>query len=223
MIRSKNAGRALFAAACAAVIAHQPALSVQAHTATDSWAPVELPPPPQPEPVSIVSAHSALLLLDFSIANCTQAKRPDCVLSIPYVHSLLEKARAHHMLIIYSAGPPASKTPTQAPAALARSADEPLVRAGVDKFFRSDLASILDKHHIRTVIITGTSAQGAVLYTATGAALRKLKVVVPVDGYSSEPPFASFAELYTAWQLKHVTPMIGRQVTLTRTDLISIR
>jgi nicotinamidase-related amidase len=90
----------------------------------------------------------------------------------------------------------------------------------VDKFFRTDLEQILAKAAIHTVIVTGTSAQGAVLYTASGAALRGLRVIVPVDGMSADNPFA---ELYTAWHLVNAPGSISSLVTLTRTDLITIR
>ena len=68
----------------------------------------------------------------------------------------------------------------------------------------------------QAVITVGTAAHGAVLYTASGAALRGLKVIVPVDGTSAD---ILYAEQYTAWHLVNA-PRDGAQVTLTRIDLI---
>jgi nicotinamidase-related amidase len=48
------------------------------------------------------------------------------------------------------------------------------------------------------VIIAGTTAEGAVLHTATGAAMRGFKVIVPIDGMSAG---TLDAEQYTAWYL----------------------
>jgi len=93
---------------------------------------------------------------------------------------------------------------------------EPVVKSGVDKFFGTDLEKILREEGIKTVILVGTSAHGAVLHTATGAALRGLQVIVAVDGVSAGKPYA---EQCTAWHLVNA-PGSRRQVTLTRTDLI---
>jgi nicotinamidase-related amidase len=52
------------------------------------------------------------------------------------------------------------------------------------------LGSPLKKAHgIKTVIVTGMSAQDAVVGTGSGAAQRGYKVIVPVDGMSAEDPY----------------------------------
>ena len=89
--------------------------------------------------------------------------------------------------------------------------------SGPDKFMNTDLDKILKEKGIKTVIVVGTSGEGAVLNTAAGAALRGYKVIVPVDGVSSTNPYA---EQYTAWHLTNA-PRIGPQVTLTRIDLVA--
>jgi nicotinamidase-related amidase len=70
------------------------------------------------------------------------------------------------------------------------------------------------------LIVTGTSAHGAVLYTASEAAVRNFEVIVPVDGSSAETPFA---ELVTAWLLKNAPGSVSAHVTLTSTPQITIR
>ena len=80
----------------------------------------------------------------------------------------------------------------------------------------TDLEKILKDKGIQTVIVTGTSANGAVLYTGSGAALRGMKVIVPVDGLSSKD---LYAEQLTVWQLAH-GPGFGKQITITRSDMI---
>lgn len=182
----------------------------------DTWRTVTIPPPPKLAPQSVDSRDTALLLLDFSVATCNDKRRPSCVRSIAPVAKLLARARARHMLVVYSIG---GKVSHEVPAPLAKHDHEPTVAAGVDKFFRTDLEQILVKAGIHTVIVTGTSAHGAVLYTASGAALRGMRVIVPVDGFSADDPFA---ELYTAWHLANAPASISSHVTLTRTDLITI-
>jgi hypothetical protein len=60
-------------------------------------------------------------------------------------------------------------------------------------------------------------AHGALLYTASGAALRGLKVVVPTDGMSSKDPFG---ELSVAWILVNAPASVSKNVTLTRSGMI---
>jgi nicotinamidase-related amidase len=99
---------------------------------------------------------------------------------------------------------------------LALAANDPRVKSKSDKFLNTDLEKILKDKGIQTVIVTGNSANGAVLYTGTGAALRGLKVIVPVDAMSANEPFE---ELITVWQLAH-GPGFGQLVTITKSDII---
>jgi len=89
---------------------------------------------------------------------------------------------------------------------------------GPDKFLGSDLEKRLKDRGIKTVIVTGTSAQGAVVGTGSGSAQRGYKVIVPVDGMSSEDPYM---EQYAAWHMYKGGPaIVTDQVTLTRSDMI---
>ena len=69
------------------------------------------------------------------------------------------------------------------------------------------------------MILTGTAAQTTVLHTGAAAALRGMRVVVPVDGMSSND---AFGELYTAWHLASAARIMN-QVTLTTVDMIAYR
>jgi nicotinamidase-related amidase len=90
------------------------------------------------------------------------------------------------------------------------------VSSGPDKFLNTDLEKILRDRGIKTVIVTGTAAEGAVLNTAAVASLRGFKVIVPVDAASSVLPYS---EQYTAWHLANA-PLVSRNVTLTKLELI---
>lgn len=208
-------------AGCMALLGavHAQAQTPAEPTIIDTWKEVATPPPPSLAPVSVDAAHGALLIFDVLAVNCVPEKRPSCVRTVPHIRHLLDMARARHMLVVYSAGLPSSPVPPDPVAALAPQAGEPMVRASVDKFVGSNLEQILRDHHIDTVIVTGTSAEGAVLYAASGAALRGMKAVVPVDGMSAVQPFA---ELYTAWHLKNAPAALSSHVVLTRSDMISI-
>ena len=95
---------------------------------------------------------------------------------------------------------------------------EPVVKASVDKFHGTGLEAFLKGRGVKTVLIVGTAAEGAVLHTATAAAMRGFDVVVPVDGMSSSE---LYAEQYTAWHLVNA-PGSRRRTRLTRTDMIRI-
>jgi nicotinamidase-related amidase len=83
----------------------------------------------------------------------------------------------------------------------------------------SDLEQRLKDRGVKTMIVTGTSAQGAVAGTSNGAVQRGYKAVVPVDGMSAEDPYN---EQYTAWHLYKGGPAgLTENVTLTRSDLIN--
>lgn len=213
---SPRAHRLLLAVtACALAVTSLPS-AARTPDIIDTWSTVTIPPPPKVAAQTVDSHDTALLLLDFSVATCNEKTRPSCVSSIPRVAKLLARARAHHMLVVYSVG---GKLSHEVPAPLRKQDHEPTVAAGADKFFRTDLEQILAKAGIHTVIVTGTSAHGAVLYTASGAALRGMRVIVPVDGFSADHPFA---ELYTAWHLVNAPASISSHVALTRTNLITI-
>ena len=217
MPRPSNARGVILSATIVTWLVLIPLPRSSAATIIDSWKSVTVPPPPELQSVSVDGATTALLVLDFSVDTCTEVRRPSCVRSIPLVARLLGNARSHGVLVAYSVGGTASSKTVEP---LAPRDGEPIVKAGVDKFFGTDLDKILSSRGIKSVIVTGTSAHGAVLYTASAAALRGMQVIVPVDGYSADNPFA---ELYTAWHLRNAPASVSAHVTLTSTQLIVIR
>lgn len=183
-----------------------------AATIIDEWASIKAPPPPMLKPVTIDKGTTALLMLDFNEQTCNMQRRPRCVASIPHVKKVLDQARTAHMPVVYSLG--GGGKPSDLPSTIAPTADEPIVSSGVDKFAKTDLEKILKDKGVKTVIVVGAAAHGAVLYTASTAATDGFKVIVPVDGISADIPYA---EQYTAWHLANA-PRIGDAVTLTTLD-----
>lgn len=178
------------------------------------WYKVKPPPPVKLKTVKVNPADTAFLILDIIKPSCNEKRRPRCVASAPKIGAFLKRVREKRMLVVYSTYPPntaAAILPEVAP-----KGDEPLVTASVDKFFHTDLEKILKDRHIKTVIIAGTTAEGAVIHTATQAALRGYKVIVPVDGMSAG---TLYAEQYTAWHLVNA-PGSKKETTLTTFDRI---
>ena len=188
--------------------------AVHAQTVVDVWDTVKAPPAPELKSVTLDPKSTALLLLDFNKQTCNAAQRPRCIASIPKVAKLLDDARTSGVLVVYSLS--AGAAVADIAAELAPKANEPIVASGPDKFLGTDLEKILKEKNIKTVIVNGTAAHGAVLYTASEAAFRGMKVIVPVDGLSAE---ALYPEQYTVWNLANA-PRVSTQVTLTKTDMI---
>lgn len=184
-----------------------------AQTIVDEWATVKAPPAPALKLVTIDPKVTALLILDIQKQACNVERRPRCVASVPSIQKLLSQARAEKVPVIYSlgrAGTVADILPEVAPLG-----GEPLVRSLSDKFYGTELEKILKDKAIKTVIIVGTAANGAVLYTTSGAVFRGFQVIVPVDGMSEN----TYVEQYTAWHLANVPGFVDR-VILTRIDMI---
>jgi nicotinamidase-related amidase len=199
-------------AAMTALVVGAFALPAQAANIVDEWASVKAPAAPALKPVTVDPKTTALLMLDFMNQNC--GKRPRCVASIPAMKKLLEAARAAKTAVVYSII--ANTTPADVIKDVAPQADEPHVLSGPDKFLNTDLDKILKDKGIKTVIAVGTSSNGAVFFTASGAAFRGMNVVIPVDGMSSVDAIAEYA---TAIDFM-TAPQVSAKTTLTKSDMI---
>ena len=184
-------------------------------TVIDEWGSVKAPPPPEVKTATVDPKTTALFLLDFNKQTCNAERRPRCIASLPRVQKLLAAARAAKSTVVYSLSPGAAAADVAPDLAPAK--EDPVVTSGPDKFLGTDLERILKEHHISTVIVTGTAAHGAVLHTASGAALRGLRVIVAVDGISAE---TLYPEQYALWHLVNA-PRISNQVSLSSTDRIT--
>jgi len=200
---------------CALVLA-LPLCGVAQADIIESWKSVPMPPPPALKTVTVTDpAHTALLLLDFDTSTCNEKARPTCVASLPYIANLLGRARQANLMTVYSLT--STGTLAAVPPVIAAKGDEKVVQSGVDKFLNTDLETALKTNGIQTMIIVGTMAHGAVLYTAIEASLRGFKVVVATDGMSSKEPFG---ELSTAWILANAPASVTKNITLTRSSMI---
>jgi nicotinamidase-related amidase len=185
------------------------------------WADVTSPAVPMIQPVIVDPATTALLVLDMSGTQnpakgpCNAVTRPRCIASIPAVQNLLAAARKYQVFVIYSVSKNGGRSDIAT--ALAPLPSDPVVQSGPNKFVGTNLSQLLARRRIKSVIIVGTGAEGAVLDTATDAILREnLHVIVPVDGISST---SLYAEQYVVWHLLHAPGLIGN-VTLTRSAMI---
>jgi nicotinamidase-related amidase len=191
------------------------AATAQAATIVDEWGSVKAEAAPALKPATVDPKTTAVLVMDLVKGSCNNERRPRCVASIPAIAKFLAEARAKGVTIINTvagSGGVADILPDVAP----KPGEEILTGTVANKFIRTDLAKMLKDKGITTVIPIGTAAHGAVLYTGTEAAFLGLKVVVPVDGATSEN---LFAEQAVAWMFAN-SPGVAQQTTLTSFGMI---
>jgi nicotinamidase-related amidase len=183
-----------------------------AQTLIEEWNSAKLPPPPELKSATLIPNETALLVMDFTTQTCTPERRPRCAASVAKVRKLVEEARGKGATIIYSVAVPNSTAADILKDLTPAAGEQVLPPLGPDKFVNSDLEATLKQKGIKTVIAMGTQAQTSVLHTASSAALRGFRVIVPVDAMSADNVFP---ELYTAWHLANAA-RISNQVTLTK-------
>jgi nicotinamidase-related amidase len=189
-----------------------------AATIIDEWATAKAEAAPELKPATVDPKTTAVLVMDLVKGSCNAERRPRCVASIPVIEKFLAEARAKGATIINTiagSGTVADILPPVTP----KEGETVLDKTVANKFVRTDLEKILKDKGITTVIPIGTAAHGAVLYTGSEAAFRQFKVVLPVDGASSEN---LFAEQAVAWLFARA-PVVSAQTTLTRFDMIKFQ
>lgn len=212
MVRSSGFVGAAAAAFSASLIVCSP--GAQAQGVVGEWAAVKPPPAPELKPVTVDPKTTALLVMDFSQGNCRPDRRARCVAAIPHEKSLIDRARAASVLIVYTFTP--NMKPGDFVQAIAPQPGDPSVIAGPNKFKGTDLDRILKDHGIKTLIATGTAPNGAVLFTAFEATSLGYQVVIPVD---TMPGDTAYAEQSTIFSLDHTLGPIKR--IMTSSEMIS--
>ena len=182
------------------------------------WSKAVAPPAPELKEVTVDPATTALLFLDIMKAGCTA--RPRCVAAVPNMIRLHDGARAHNMLVWYSlvgVDGKATAEDVMDPKIKPR-AGEWFRQPGADKFLGSTLEPLLKQANIKTVIICGNSYQGATVGTASEAAQRGYKVIIPVDCSAGEDVYN---EQYATYHLAKSGPAyLTGAVTLTRSTMV---
>ena len=189
--------------------------SARAGNIIEEWAGVKAPAAPALKPATVDNKTDALLVIDMVAETCNAQARPRCVETIPAIQKLLNDARAKGMTVIYALGISGKEILP----ALAPKDGEPIVKSGADKFVHTELEKMLKDKGITGIIVVGTLAYGGVLHTASQAAFRGFKVIVPVDGMSSPNANTLYSEQYTVWHLAN-GPGLATNVTLTKIDMI---
>src|SRR5438105_103135 len=128
------------------------------------------PSRPQPEPIALESASTAVAVLDLT-AKCDNPKQV-CSLIIPGVGAMLDRARAADVPIIMTGTILEKGTPEgKAAAGLRRRDTEPfLFPDSFDKFYDHEFRGFFEGRPIKSVVMVGSSTHICIMYTATAAA-----------------------------------------------------
>ena len=185
---------------------------------------LQAPPSPDPVPVGLNPATTALLIFDVVDPIC--ARYPICrAQMVPAISSLLAQARKAGVTIGYGTRAPTMSNwlPEVSPAP----GDIKIESQAQDRFYSTDLDKALKAKGITTLILTGWKVSGSVTYTSVGATLRGYTVVVPIDASLDatdyEIAIGRFQILHQNSSNAANEPLKNRTSTLSRTDLITFK
>jgi nicotinamidase-related amidase len=170
--------------------------------------PVEVPDYGVQTDVRVDAAKTALVVVDMQndfVSEGGSLWVPDAMGTVPVIASLLERARASGMRVVFTQDTHTDGDPEwriwpeharkgswgwQIIDALAPAEGETVIRKlRYDGFYGTPLDHLLRLWGITTLIVCGTVANICVHYTAASAALRWYEVVIPRDATSALEPF----------------------------------
>jgi nicotinamidase-related amidase len=176
---------------------------------------------PEPKPITLDGKTTAVLVLDLN-ARCDDPKQICSKITEP-VGDFLEKARAAVVPIIYTVSASAKGKPLgELAIPLKRKEGEPVIYPDAfDKFVGGELQAFLKEKGAKTLIITGSSSNAAVLYTATTAArMHRYSVVIPVDGINAS---GKYEHEYSLHQFTVLLSEANKQFQFTSLSMITFR
>ena len=188
--------------------------------ASTIWA-QEGPNKPEPKPVTLDGKTTAVLVLDLN-ARCHDPKQV-CSKLMAGVGEFLEKARTAGVPIIHTVSASAKGTPLEAVATpLKRKGSEPVIYPDAfDKFVGGELQAFLKEKGAKTLIVTGSSTNASVLYTATTAArMHRYSIVIPVDGVNAN---RQYEQEYSLHQFTVLPSEANKLFQFTSLSMISFR
>jgi nicotinamidase-related amidase len=185
---------------------------------------LQMPALPEPVPVTVTAATTALLVFDMVDPICTT--QPKCIATmVPAVTSLLAKARSAGVFVLYATrGPTLSKWIKQ----IAPTVGDPVMQSyAQDRFYNTDLDKALKEKGIKTLILAGWKVSGSVTYTSVGATARGYNVVVPQDASLAATDYETAIGIFQILNQFDANatnePLKAKASTLSRTDMITIQ
>ena len=185
---------------------------------------LQMPSPPDPVPVTLKPATTALLIFDVIDHICERQPKIRERMA-PAISALLARARKAGVTIAY--GTRAANMSTWLPEVSPASGDIKIENHAQDRFYNTELDQALKAKGITTLILTGWKVSGSVTYTSVGATLRGYTVVVPIDATLDATDYEIVIGQYQILNQNSSNaanePLKSRASTLSRTDLISFQ
>jgi len=181
----------------------------------------EGPNRPEPKPVTLDPKTTAILVLDLN-ARCHDPKQV-CSKIVSPIGEFLERVRPTSVPIIYTVSANAKGKPVGEIAdPLKRKKEEVVLYPDAwDKFATGELQSMLKEKGIKTLVIMGSSANIAVLYTASSAARNyRYNIVIPLDGTIAATPYE---KEYTIHQFTVLASDADKLFQYTRMSMINFQ
>jgi nicotinamidase-related amidase len=185
---------------------------------------LQVPPSPDPVPVALDPATTALLVFDVVDPICERF--PICrTHMMPVIVALMARARQAGVTVAY--GTRAHHKSHWLPEIAPQPGDIQIENQAQDRFYNTDLDKMLKAKGITTLILVGWKVSGSVTYTSVGATLRGYTVVVPVDASLDASDFEIAVGRHQILNQNSSNaanePLKNRTSTLSRTDLISFK
>jgi nicotinamidase-related amidase len=189
--------------------------AARAQDILQEWATIKPPPPPEIKAVALDAKKTALMVMDFNQKSCTPEQRARCAAALPKVQKLLAAVRPKGMIVVHTYTP--NMQPSDLSKEVAPVAGERVLRTRGDKFQGSDLEKSLKDQGITTLLLVGTSGNGAVLFTAIRGSQLGFKIVVPIDAM---PADSAYQEQFAIWEIANA-PTVREVSTLTKLDMLT--
>jgi len=185
---------------------------------------LQMPSPPDPVPVVLDPAITAMLVFDV-IHHIAERQPKQMAQMVPAIASLLARARKAGVTVAY--GTRAANMSTWLPEVAPAPGDIKVENHGQDRFYNTDLDNTLKAKGITTLILMGWKVSGSVTYTSVGATLRGYTVVVPIDATLDATDYEIVIGQYQILNQNSSNatnePLKTKASTLSRTDLIAFK
>ncbi len=180
------------------------------------------PDPPNPGPVVADPATTAILVLDVNNAKVNDPANPASRMA-PRLKGLLDRARAAKVLIVHTIS--LNGVGTAAGSlwdGFQAGPDEPILAPDAfDKFHGGQLQEVLARQAVKTLIVTGSSTNGAVLYTATSAArVFNHNVIIPTDAVVAH---TQYQQDYSLYQFTVLPGNVSKKFSFTTIDQLTFK
>jgi nicotinamidase-related amidase len=185
---------------------------------------LQMPALPDPVPVVLSPATTAMLVLDYVDPICTS--QPKCRGEmLPAAAALMGRARKAGVVVAYGTR---DRTMSKwLPEVAPQPGDIKIINTEQDRFYESDLDKALKAKGITTLIMAGWKVSGSVAYTSVGATVHGYTVVVPMDATAASTDYETTIGFYQILNQGNSnltnTPLKPHAPTLSRTDMISFQ